>query len=197
MSSALPLRSVTLQTSPRRSLGQRLALILLPIALIPMLILGGAVYFRSRALLKTQAASQLTTTAQAKLRPLLDRTDTLELRMELGAQNPALRQATEALLRRPSSSQDYRQALETARTAIAALEVSETQRQFTQVLLARASDGVVLASTESTWVGLPLPSVAQGLLPSDSTVTLPLFDDPILGPGELALVTSATVRGVQ
>ncbi|MEX2030427.1 MAG: GAF domain-containing protein [Anaerolineales bacterium] len=87
--------------------------------------------------------------------------------------------------------------METARTAIAALEVSETQRQFTQVLLARASDGVVLASTESTWVGLPLPSVAQGLLPSDSTVTLPLFDDPILGPGELALVTSATVRGVQ
>ena len=197
MTSAIPLRSVPLQTSPRRSLGQRLALILLPIALIPMLILGGAVYFRSRALLKTQAASQLTTTAQAKLRPLLDRTDTLELRMELGAQDLALRQATETLLRRPSSSSEYRQALETAKTALAGLEVSETQRQFTHVLLARAVDGVVLASTEPAWEGVSLPSVAQGLLPSDSTVTLPLFGDPIFGPGELALVTSATVRGVE
>jgi HAMP domain-containing protein/putative methionine-R-sulfoxide reductase with GAF domain len=197
MTSAIPLRSVPLQTSPRRSLGQRLALILLPIALIPMLILGGAVYFRSRALLKTQAASQLTTTAQAKLRPLLDRTDTLELRMELGAQDLALRQATETLLRRPPSSSDYLQALESAKIALAGLEVSETQRQFTQVLLARASDGVVLASTEPAWEGVSLPSVAQGLLPSDSTVTLPLFGDPIFGPGELALVTSATVRGVE
>lgn len=190
-------RPAPVGAAARRSLGQRLALVLLPIVLVPMLVLGAAVFLRSRGMLEQQASTQLTTTAQTKLRPLLERTGALEFRMELGAQDLGLRQAVGTLVRRSASSPEYSLALQAAREFLAGLQVTETQRQFSRVAVARASDGLILASTDPTWEGLTLPSVAEGRFPSNAIVTTPFFDDAVLGPGELALVTSASVRSAE
>lgn len=187
-------RPVAAEPTARRSLGQRLALVLLPIVLLPMLVIGAAVFLRSRAILEQQAATQLTTTAQTKLRPLLERAEGLEFRLELGAQDAGLRQAVATLVTRSAANPDSLLALQTARQFLGGLQVSETERQFSRVAVVRASDGRVLASTDPSMEGITLPAVREGRFPANSVVTTPFFDDAVFGPGELALVTSASVR---
>ena len=56
---------------PRRPLSRRLAITLLPLVLIPLLLMAGAAYLRTRAILRGVASQQMTSATQSQSTLLL------------------------------------------------------------------------------------------------------------------------------
>jgi len=178
----------------RMSLGVRLTSILLPLVLIPMLVLAGVSYFRSRDLLRQQAASQMTSAAQAQVQVLQEWTDISEQRLQLGSQRTTLRESGSELLRLPASSSSYRSAQSSARTELEDLSVRQGQVLFSDVLLARSADGMVLASTNPDWEGRTSPFLNADAIDPLALATYPFYNDPLFAPDNLVLITSAPLR---
>ncbi len=178
----------------RMPLGVRLTSILLPLVLIPMLILAGVSYLRARDLLRQQAASQMISAAQAQVQVLQEWTDISEQRLQLGSQRSSLRETASELLRLPASSSSYRAAQSNARTELEDLSVRQGQVIFSDVLLARSSDGTVLVSTNADWEGQASPFLTPAAIDPVSLATYPFFNDPLFAPDNLVLITSAPLR---
>ena len=178
----------------KMNLGMRLTSILLPLVLIPMLLLAGVSYFRARDLLRQQAASQMVSAAQAQVQVLQEWTDISEQRLQLGSQRTNLREAASTLLRLPASTSGYRAAQSSARTELEDLRVRQGQVIFSDVLLARSSDGTVLASTNPDWEGQASPFLTSEAIEPITLATYPFFNDPLFAPDNLVLITSAPLR---
>ena len=178
----------------RMSLGARLTSILLPLVLIPMFILVGVSYFRARALLRQQAASQTISAAQAQVQVLQEWTDTSEQRLQLGSQRSALRESASDLLRLRANTSSYRSALNDVRTELEDLRVRQGQVLFSDVLIASPSDGKVLASTNPDWEGQATPALSPDAIDPLSLATYPFFNDPLFAPDNLVMISSAPLR---
>jgi len=184
----------TVQPEKRGSLVRRIPFLILPLILIPLIALGVGAFLSSRNLMRDQAASQMVSAAQAQVQVLQIWTDTSEQRLQLGSQRTALREAASDLLRLPTSSSNYRAALNSARTELDDLRVRQGQTLFSGVLLARSSDGKVLASTNPDWEGQASPSLTIDAIDPLALATYPFYDDPLFAPDNLVLISSAPLR---
>jgi GAF domain-containing protein/HAMP domain-containing protein len=177
----------------RGRLGRRFALILLPLVLIPLIAMGLGAYFRSRALLQDQASSQMISAAQAQISVLNEWTDEREQRLQLGSQRSELTNATADLLNAPTYSTRYREALESARAQLEDLRTRQGQVLFSNLLIAR-SDGSILAATNTDWEGQTSTFLTKDPFPLTELHSYPIFDDAILAPGALTILSYAPLR---
>ena len=184
----------TEQREERGSLIRRIPFLILPLILIPLFALGIGAFLSSRNLMQDQAASQMVSAAQAQVQVLQEWTDTSEQRLQLGSQRTALREAASDLFRLPASSSTYRAAQNSARTELEDLRVRQGQTLFSGVLLARSSDGTVLASTNPDWEGQASPFLTTDTIDTLALATYPFYDDPLFAPDNLALISSAPLR---
>ena len=182
------------QPEKHGSLVRRIPFLILPLILIPLISLGIGAFLSSRNLMQDQAASQMVSAAQAQVQVLQEWTDTSEQRLQLGSQRTALREAASDLFRLPASSSTYRAAQNSARTELEDLRVRQGQTLFSGVLLARSSDGTVLASTNPDWEGQASPFLTTDTIDTLALATYPFYDDPLFAPDNLALISSAPLR---
>ncbi len=180
----------------RRSLGRRLALVLLPLMLIPLAAMGTTVYFRTRAILRDQAASQLSSATQSQISSLEDWSRVRQQRLQLGAQRSSLRDEAASLMYDPPSGQSLEDLKTATRADLNDLKTNEGQTLFSDLLIARP-DGTILTSTNTSWEGQKLSALAEGMLTADQPGTHPLYDDPALAPGKLILVSLSPLRSGQ
>lgn len=172
----------------RGRLGRRLALILLPLTVIPLIAMGAGAYVRSRDLLESQATSQMVSAAQAQIGVLEDWAGEREQRLQLGSQRTGLREAARTLLTTPSSTSTHREAAEQAQSELNELRIRQGQLLFSGLALVRVSDGAILTATDPAWVGATTPLL--GLLPTEFNLlnTRPVHSDPIFSPDSLAMI---------
>ncbi len=172
----------------RGRLGRRLALILLPLTVIPLIAMGAGAYVRSRDLLEAQATSQMISAAQAQIGVLEDWAGEREQRLQLGSQRAGLREAARTLLTAPRSTSTYREASEQALSELNELRTRQGQLLFSGLALVRVSDGAILTATDPAWVGATTPLL--GLFPTEFNLlnTRPVHSDPVFSPGSLAMV---------
>ncbi len=178
----------------RGRLGRRLALILLPLVVIPLMAMGIGAYLRSRALLEEQATSQMSAATQAQIQVLAEWSAEREQRLQLGAQRPPLQQAAADLIALSPQSQLYTAALETALAELNDIRIRQGQTLFSDLLIAQPSSGLILAATQEDWSGRITPNLTSQALPPSGQLTLPLFNDPVLASHDLAFLTLAPFR---
>jgi len=182
------------QREVRGSLARRLPFIILPLILAPLISLGIGAFLSSRTLMEDQAASQMISAAQAQVQVLQEWVDINEQRLQLGGQRTALQEAASELLRLPASSSSYRSAQSSARTELEDLRTRQGQVLFSGVLLARSSDGTVLASTNRDWEGQASPFLTADAIDPTALATYPFYNDPLLAPDNLVLISNAPLR---
>lgn len=181
------------EARPRSRLGTRLALVLLPLVALPLILMGAAAFIRSRAILQAQAVSQLSSAAQDQAQALRAWATAREQFLQLGAQRAALRASLTSMMAAAPSSPTFLQARDSLRGALGQLLTRESQVLFSASALVRLPDGVILAASNPSWEGATLAAVAQGTVSSDSLGTRPVFDDPLISPGNLAFLTSTPI----
>lgn len=173
------------------NLGRRLALILLPLVLIPLLAMGIGAYLRSRELLERQATSQMTSAAQAQVAVLEEWSAVRQQRLQLGAQRGSLREAISVMLSESPTSEEYQSAQAMVLYELAELRLRQGQVLFSDLAIILAADGTILAATEQGWPDQMSPNfISEGEL-SMEVETLPIFDDPVIAPNALAFYTTA------
>jgi HAMP domain-containing protein len=177
----------------RGRIGRRFALILLPLVVIPLLAMGIGAYLRSRALLRDQAASQMTSAAQAQIAVLEEWTDEREQRLQLGSQRSALLDAVADMLNAPSNSSRFRNARNAVLIELDDLRTRQGQVLFSELLIAR-TDGLILAATQPEWEGQKTVFVADENFEVDELDTDPLYDDATISPTALAILSHAPLR---
>jgi HAMP domain-containing protein len=186
-------RSTGAPLRARSSLGRRLALVLLPLMLIPLAAMGTTVYFRTRAILRNQAGNQLGSATQSQIASLEDWSQVRQQRLQLGAQRSAVRDEVGTLLYEPPTGQALEDLKAATRSDLNDLISNEGQVLFSDILVTRP-DGTIVASTNSSWEGQTLSALSEGMLTADQPGTHPLYDDSVLSPGKLALVSLSPLR---
>jgi GAF domain-containing protein/HAMP domain-containing protein len=174
-------------------LGGRLTVILIPLVLIPLLAMGIGAYLRSRALLRDQAASQMTSAAQAQISVLQDWTDEREQRLQLGTQRSALLAAVNDLLNAPTNSPRFRSARDAALAELEDLRIRQGQVLFSDLLIARP-DGSIIVSTQSDWEGQTSSFLAGDNFPIEELHSHPIHNDNTIAPDNLAILSHAPLR---
>ncbi len=177
---------------PRQPLSRRLALTLLPLVLVPLLLMAGAAYLRTRAILRGVASRQITSAAQSQSTLLLTWVEDRQQQLFLSSQRSALRQALAALLPSPAAADDER--VEAARAELADIADQPGEDLFTELLVADAASGQVVVATVREWDLQTLASPADLLSGGTSIHTLPAVDNPLVAPDGLALLTVAPMR---
>lgn len=179
---------------PRASLGRRMALVLLPLVLIPVILIGGTGYLRSRQILANQAEAQLTNVTASQANLLSDWAQERQQRLQLGSQLAALRDPLGHLLHDNPDDAERQGLLEQLSPQLEGLRSSEGQVLFSQVLVMDPTNGQVVASTRDDWVGQAIDPSLRSSLSMDQPETRPVESDPILSPGGLSLVSSVPMR---
>jgi GAF domain-containing protein/HAMP domain-containing protein len=178
----------------RGSLGRRMAFVLLPLVVIPVVFMGSVAYVRTRDILRQQANSQLVSAAESQASTLDQWARTREQRLQLGTQRTVLVQETGNLMHLADVSAAPQESREALRTELQNLQSRESEMLFSSLLIARTSDGLILASTRPEWENIALPALRDQRLPLDALATRPLYDDPVLSPSSASIVTLAPMR---
>lgn len=175
---------------PRSTLGRKLSLRLLPLVLIPILLMGGVAYLRTRDILIDQASQQLVSAAQGQIATMQNWAQLREQRLQLGTTRTELRVPLIDLMHGETSPavQDE------TRIQLEALRTQQGVVLFSDVLVADASDGTVLASTNEDWEGQALSSE---LVMTDALRTAPVYDDGLISPGTVSLLTISPMRAME
>jgi putative methionine-R-sulfoxide reductase with GAF domain/HAMP domain-containing protein len=178
----------------RGRLGRRMAIVFLPLILIPLLILGIGAYLRSRSLLEAQASSQMTSAAQSQVGVINEWASDREERLQLGSQRSELRQAASILARSSPGSSASRQASGTALIELKDLKTRQGELLFSEMVLVRLSDGEVLASTNPDWTGEITTSVVDGIVSFSDIETNPIYNEGLFSPKDLAFLTTIPLQ---
>ncbi len=174
------------------SLSRRFTLTLLPLVVLPLLLMGGAAYVRSRDILRARINEQLSSAAQQEFQTLTDWASAREERVQIGSQRATLRSAAQALQLNPASDQ----AKADARTQLQDLMTSEGTQLFSAMMLLRREDARILASTVPELEDRQFTALFRGQVPGDTLTTVPLYNDLLLAPGNLSMVTVAPMQVV-
>jgi HAMP domain-containing protein/putative methionine-R-sulfoxide reductase with GAF domain len=179
---------------PRTSLGRRMALILLPLVLLPVIVIGATGYLRSRQILADQAEAQLTnvTTSQANL--LADWAQERQQRLQLGSQLAALRDPLGHLLHDNPGPAERQALVDSLDPQLEGLRSSEGQVLFSQVLVMDPTNGQIVAATRGDWIGQAIDPALRSDLSMDAAETRPVQSEPIISPDGLSLVSSVPMR---
>lgn len=179
---------------PRRSLGRRMALVLLPLVLIPVVLIGGTGYLRSRAILEQQAEGQLTSAATSQATRMLEWAQTREQRLQLGSQLSGLREPLSRLLHEERSAEERTADLTTVREEIENLRTSEGQVLFSQAAVLDPASGTILVATEPSWEGQTPPDAIREQLDMAATRTFAVHDDSLFSPGSVSMISYTPMR---
>jgi len=181
------LRSI--QNPFRGSMGRRLALIILPVVIIPLILQGGASYIRSRDILVSQATEQLQSALQSESQTVQEWVTAREERLLLGSQRAALRSTMLSLLNTRMGSQTFQYAQDNIRTILIDLQEQDGQQLYSDLIVVKASDGSILTATDQDWEEEIFTPIAEGSLQVSELTTTTLYDVPMIAPGNLAVVT--------
>jgi hypothetical protein len=110
-----------MRSKPRGSLGRRMALVLLPLVVVPVVFMGSVAYVRTRDILRQQANAQLVSAAESQASTLDQWARTREQRLQLGTQRTVLVEETGNLMKLADVSlapQASRESLQTERAAL-------------------------------------------------------------------------------
>ena len=179
---------------PRSSLGRRMALVLLPLVLIPVILIGGTGYLRSRDILANQAEAQLTSAAASQATRLLEWSETREQRLQLGSQLSSLREPLGSLLHQDLDADARAETLASTREQLEALRTSEGQVLFTEAVVLDPATGSIVVSTEQSWEGQSVSDTVLENLEMDATRTFPVNDDPLFSAGSVSMISMAPMR---
>ena len=174
----------------RGSMGRRLAIMIVPVVLVPLILQGGASYIRSRDILLSQATSQLESALQAETQTVLDWVGLREERLLLGSQRQALRAPMLSLLNTRMGSQTFLYSQDAVRLILYDLQVQDANELYSDLLIIRTSDGSVIASTQTEWEGEILTTVRDGSLPIEELSTITLYNVPLLSPDAVSVFTT-------
>src|SRR3972149_3163755 len=173
---------------PRSRLGTRLAVVLMPLVLIPVMLMGGAAYLRTRTILETQARSQLTALTVAQLETVREWSRRRELQLRLGSQRTEVVGALDTLMAADAGSPDFVSARQMLRTSLAELMVRSDETLFGDLVFVRLPDGLVVGATSPDLEGQTLASVRDGKVSTNGLVTTPAYNHALLPPGHVALL---------
>jgi HAMP domain-containing protein len=178
----------------RGSLGRQMALILLPLVLIPLLVMAAVAYNRARTILQEQVQGQMSSTTETQIELLDEWKTAREQQLFLASQRPELRDGVSQLLRLQEGGNTLTATREAARAQLADLRTLAGQTLFSDALVVRASDGLVVAAVNQDWESHNLPALTLAGFPAGSALTLPVYNDPFFAPDRLAILTSVPMR---
>jgi hypothetical protein len=160
--------------------------------------MGIGAYLGSRTLLGDQAASQMTSAAQAQIAVLEEWTDEREQRLQLGSQRSALLDAVTDLLNAPTNSSRFRSAHDAALIELDDLRTRQGQILFSDLLITH-TDGTILAATQPEWEG-QITSLSMNCILTLSMMMLRSHHPPspfsAIHPYEQAVVTTQRFSSV-
>ncbi len=177
----------------RESLARRLALVLLPLVLVPLVLLGGVAYLRARALLREQVHTEMTTATRSQMALLSNWSVDRQQQLTLAATRPELRSLLTSAERLAPSGRLSETVRENLRTQLTELRSQSGEIMFSDLLAARAEDGLILSATVPAWEGQVFPALANGTISASQTQTVPLQDDALVSPGTLTIATSVPI----
>jgi len=172
------------------SLSSRLTLLILPLILIPLVLIGGGAYFRSRDILKEQANSQMTSALQAQIETLQDWLLRRHTSLYVGTVHEELHSLVAELLENPDEAPQ-----DSLRTVLDGLRFRRNEELFSDLYVLRVTEGKnieeILVSTNPDHEGNLFEAFTS--LPSDQISTSPFFNLPDFETN-LAFVSSAPMR---
>ncbi len=180
----------------RGSLVRAMVLVLVPLSLLPVLLMGSAAYFRSRALLLQQAEEQLDTVEDLLRNQVQDMLVAQHIRLDRLAHQGAFRQELEHVLNEAHFAPDFPAHREAMLSTFQLLNPPGAPVMFHDVAVL-GLDGTVLVATRPEWEGLRLferPYVGDMLGQDRSRMVwapVPLYNN------EAAILTTHVVRDVQ
>jgi HAMP domain-containing protein len=184
----------SLRAAGRESLGRKLAIYLLPLVLVPLILLGAVAYLRARAILRQQVHEQMTSTTQSQISSLAEWAVAREQHLSLASQRAELRDSVAAVVEAAARGEPGASAVQAVQSQLADLRSQGGQNMFSELLLVRSADARVLAATVPEWAGQTVQPVASGLLSIRELTTTPVFNDAVIAPASMALVTTMPVR---
>ncbi|HLE22986.1 MAG TPA: GAF domain-containing protein [Anaerolineales bacterium] len=182
---AAPVLAEPRAARPRSRLGTRLALVLMPLVLIPVMLMGAAAYLRTQDLIRLQVVSRLSSAVVNNGRLLQAWIFAREDRLTLTSQSAAVRREVEAIAAAGGQNADL-SSLE------AALTTGESAL-FNEFMVVRASDLTVLAASDSSRQGSLATPLQDGTLSLEGLSTAPFYGDVLSGFGGFAWATSVPV----
>jgi len=167
-----------------RSLGQKMALFMIPLLVLFMLLVGAATYYQTMNLIQQSALSEMNVVSATLLEKISVWETTKSSWLAL-ADNPELRQSVIVYLNQPDlpNRNDVLKELEAVRT-----NGSEEVFSNLSILRLEGDTASLLLSTETAWETALPPSLT--LLPHENAASLLLFDDPIASPGSAIFLSS-------
>ena len=114
--------------------------------------------------------------------------------LQLGSQRSEVQQAVSDLLQSNPTSQQYRSSKEALDVEVEDIRLRQGQLLFSEVVVVRTSDGQILSSTNPDWEGETLPAISDGTLTVEELHTLPVYDDSLVSPGDLAIITLIPIQ---
>lgn len=177
------------RSKPRRSLGRSLALVLVPIMVLSVSIIAGAIYLRTRTLVRDVSFSEITSLSNSEVR-IIKSWSTERNTALFQMVNTPLREAIANQLTAPTLLTKDR-----VRSILTEIKSKQDPNLFSEYLiLSTAEDTVtVLASTESSWEDI-LPPALINLSATEASNYL-LIDDPVLAPGGMVFISAVPIRG--
>lgn len=134
----------------RNRLARSMVLALLGFAVLPVLIMGVAGYYRAQSLLQGQVTTQLSTLADIQVEALDQAMRTKEIRLGLIGRRPGVREAIENL--HEEYSETY---FEQLRTEFDAVNKPDSTPIFDSFFIID-HDGVIYGASEPEWIGVSL-----------------------------------------
>ncbi len=116
-----------------------------------------------------------------------------EQHLQLGAQRAQLQSAMDLMMESPAGTIASREAQTSLRVALDDLLRRGEDVVFSEVMFVHLPEGEVIASTSPELEGKVLAPVEQARVASDRLQTVPLFNDALLAPGSLAILTATPV----
>jgi GAF domain-containing protein len=173
------------------NLGPRLTITLLPLVLIPLLVAVGFTYLRARTILRQQAIDQLSSAAKAQIEVLNGWTEFREQQLLLGSQRSSLVSLLDQYMEPEIIGTEIKDSL---RLELEDIQIREGNTVFVEMLVTRTSDGTILVSTNPDWEGESLSHLMQDTFSMEGIKTLPIYDDALISPNTLALVSTSPLR---
>ena len=175
-------------SKPKKPLGRRLALLLIPIVLIPFVLAAGVAFVHTRNVLQAQANEYLLSVTQGQSAVIQSWTTQREQQLILGAQSLHLTQAFDQILQ-PASTEDEQLAIEEALQELLTYQGSQL---FAETLILSIEDQEIVAGSVSERKGQTFPLQTTQQLPSSGTV--PVHDEPTLNITGLGFVSIAPME---
>lgn len=172
--------------APKPNLGSKLALILLPLVLLPMVGLGTAAYLRTQSILRQESFGQMNFALRSQVNALDDWFSEVEAILLEISQDQSLQSALDDLVQSPTEST----VVENIQLKLDELLQLNAPDVFNDLSAIDQTSGIVLASTSTDLVG---EGIDQPLEVEDgSTSTIAFLDHPILSPDSASFLVITT-----